>query len=417
MLTRIQALNFRSLQYVDQELAPFQVLVGPNASGKSTFLDVVGFLSDLVTSRDGVEGAVRERTHDVRDLTWMRKGTSFELAVEASLPEHVRTRQNATDFTHLRYEVRVGLDPATDELSLLKETLWLVPRHAQPVSTGQRKLFPFIESPPPTILWEERKGHRKVVNLTETGNVYFGREQVQSGLSMKIGRLRSGLGSLPEDSEKYPAGTWFRSFLYDGVQRLALIGEKLRSPSPPGAPRLFRPDGSNLPWVVQDFKEKNPERFQEWLDHVQTALPDVQGIETIERPEDRHRYLVLKYKNGLEAPSWLVSDGSLRLLALTLLAYLPETGGAYLIEEPENGIHPRAVDTVFQALSSAYAAQVFLASHSPVVLSASSPKQVLCFARTPSGATDIVRGDHHPALAEWKGQTDLGTLFAGGVLG
>jgi predicted ATPase len=116
-------------------------------------------------------------------------------------------------------------------------------------------------------------------------------------------------------------------------------------------------------------------------------------------------------------PSWLISDGTLRLLALTLLAYLPDTSGVFLIEEPENGIHPRAVETVFQSLSSVYDAQVLLATHSPVVLSVAKPEQVLCFARTPDGATDIVRGSEHPRLREWRGETDLGTLFASGVLG
>jgi hypothetical protein len=44
-------------------------------------------------------------------------------------------------------------------------------------------------------------------------------------------------------------------------------------------------------------------------------------------------------------------------------------------------------------------------------------RQVLCFARDSSGATDIVPGNEHPGLAKWKGETDLGTLFASGVLG
>jgi predicted ATPase len=146
-------------------------------------------------------------------------------------------------------------------------------------------------------------------------------------------------------------------------------------------------------------------------------LPDLKAIKTVEREEDRHRYLVLELDNGLRVPSWLISDGTLRLLALTLLAYLPEFGGIFLIEEPENGIHPRAVETVFQSLSSVYDSQVLLATHSPVVLSVAKPEQVLCFAKTAEGATDIVRGSEHPRLREWKGETDLGTLFAGGVLG
>lgn len=140
-------------------------------------------------------------------------------------------------------------------------------------------------------------------------------------------------------------------------------------------------------------------------------------MHTVERPEDRSRYLVLDYATGLQAPSWLVSDGTLRMLALTILAYLPDMEGTYLIEEPENGIHPSAVETVFQSLSSVYRAQILLATHSPVILSLAKADQVLCFNRTAQGATDIVLGSEHPRLRTWRGETDLGTLFASGVLG
>ncbi|NLE39792.1 MAG: ATP-binding protein, partial [Pirellulaceae bacterium] len=83
----------------------------------------------------------------------------------------------------------------------------------------------------------------------------------------------------------------------------------------------------------------------------------------------------------------------------------------------ENGIHPRAVATLLQSLSSVWDAQVLLASHSPVVLGIVSPRQVLCFKKTDGGATDIVLGSEHPQLREWKSESDLGSLFAAGVLG
>jgi predicted ATP-dependent endonuclease of OLD family len=118
--------------------------------------------------------------------------------------------------------------------------------------------------------------------------------------------------------------------------------------------------------------------------------------------------LVLIYRGGLEAPSWLASDGALRLLTLTLPAYLPECRGVYLIEEPENGIHPRAVETMFQSLSSVYDAQILLATHSPILLSIVKPEQVLCFAKSSEGATDIVQGSDHPALKNWRRETSLG---------
>ena len=68
MIRLIEALNYRSLRYISQDLEDFHVLVGPNASGKSSFLDVVAFLGQFVT--DGLEQAVYERARDFRDLVW-----------------------------------------------------------------------------------------------------------------------------------------------------------------------------------------------------------------------------------------------------------------------------------------------------------------------------------------------------------
>jgi hypothetical protein len=78
---------------------------------------------------------------------------------------------------------------------------------------------------------------------------------------------------------------------------------------------------------------------------VRTALEDTRDIRTIEREDDKHRYLVVEYDNGASVPSWLVSDGTLRLLALTIPAYLKDMQGVFLVEEPENGpgLVPRLV--------------------------------------------------------------------------
>ena len=82
MIRRIQALNYRCLRYADVRLDRFHVLVGPNASGKSTLFDVVAFLGDLV--RDDLEAAIGRRTRNFQDLVWGRpkQDLHFELAVE-----------------------------------------------------------------------------------------------------------------------------------------------------------------------------------------------------------------------------------------------------------------------------------------------------------------------------------------------
>lgn len=235
--------------------------------------------------------------------------------------------------------------------------------------------------------------------------------------SFKLGPRRSALGNLPEDESKFPVATWLKSLLSEGVQQLILNSLLIRRASPPGRGRTFRPDGSNLPSVLAELERTKPGRIEEWVAHLQAALPDLETIRTVERPDDKHRYLMLGYRGGVDVPSWMTSDGTLRLLALTLPAYLSDLSGIYLIEEPENGIHPRAVETMFQSLSSVYDAQILLATHSPVILSLVEPRQLLCFAKTEEGATDIVLGSDHPVLRKWKGETNLSTLFASGVLG
>lgn len=422
IVTRVEALGYRSLRYVAQELGPFHVLVGPNASGKSTFLDVLAFLGDIVKAgaQAAIEGDARlgipHRAPDGKHLTWKRQGTRIELAVEFSIPaERLIRLRNGIDKV-CRYEL--ALD-TSEQLQIVAETLWLRP--ATKSQTTQRSLFPNNSEPPPNIVHLPRKhapsGWRKVLwRGEEPGSVTFSSETGNWNSPFRIALDKAALASLPEDEDKFPVATWFRQTLQAGVQRLALSGEAMRRPCPPGRARGFQTDGSNLPLVVHLLESMHSERFAAWIAHVREALPDLRSVTTRERDEDRHRYLVVQYENGLEAPSWLVSDGTLRLLALTLLAYLPDLTGTILIEEPENGIHPRAVETVFQSLSSIYGAQVLLATHSPVVLSMADLDQVLCFARTTDGETDIVPGRQHPKLRSWKGGIDLGTLLASGAL-
>lgn len=417
MIRLIEALDFRCLRYINQRLDRFLVLVGPNASGKTTFLDVVAFLGQLVS--EGLEPAINERTQNFQDLVWHRSKDNLELAVELEIPPERRKLLQKSAYDTIRYEVRIGIDRKTREVSILSEKVLLKESVKQRNHHIQRPLFPTEPEPPKTLITP--KGSRRIkttVNKVAGGNDNFYDETGKGwDHSFKLGPRKSALGNLPDDESKFPVATWLKSFLVEGVQRLVLNSVFMRRPSPPGQPKRFRPDGSNLPWVVHDLYNKYPDRFQEWIQHLKTAFPDLTDIRTVDRPEDRHRYLVLCYENNIEVPSWMASDGTLRLLALTLPAYFPELEGVYLIEEPENGIHPCAVETMFQSLSSVYGAQILLATHSQVILSVAKVSQVLCFSKTEKGATDIVLGNEHPALRNWKGETNLGVLFAGGVLG
>jgi predicted ATPase len=420
MISLIEALNFRCLRYVRQPLQPFQVLLGPNASGKTTFLDVVAFLGRLVS--DGIETAVEERTSNFSDLLWKQQGDRFELAIEATIPDERRAILEDQDFDRVRYEVAVGIEPSSHEVQILAEKVLLL--QSNDVATGQRQrdLFPDPTAPPDTIIPTRRPGARKVINKVPDGNDQFNPESRSKAgkgwtYAFNLGPRKSALGNLPSDESKFPVSTWLRELLTQGVQPFVLNSLLIRKASAPTRRRGFKTDGSNLPWVVADLQRKAPKLCKEWIDHLRTALPDIVDVHVRTRPDDRHAYLVIENRDGLFIPSWMASDGTLRMLALTLPAYLPGFQGVYLIEEPENGIHPRAVEAVFLSLTSAYDAQILLASHSPVVLSCARVDDILCFAKSAEGATDIVRGPDHPRLREWRSETNLGLLFAAGVLG
>ncbi len=310
-------------------------------------------------------------------------------------------------FDTVRYEVALRSDPQTREVGFEGESIAL-------------QIGSYREEIPPTLLLRYPSPTSPTVFRDHTSVAFFASEtssQEGQGFSFRLGPRRSALANLPEDESKFPVATWLKALLSEGVQRLVLNSLSIRQASPPGQGRALRPDGSNLPWVVADLERQAPERLREWIGHLQTALPDLETVRTVERADDKHRYLMLGYRGGIEIPSWMASDGTLLLMALSLPAYLPDLSGIFLIEEPENGIHPRAVETMFQSLSSVYGAQILLATHSPVILSLVEPEQLLCFSKNPEGATEIVLGSDLPALKEWRGETSLGVLFASGVLG
>ena len=423
MVNRIEAFGFRSLHYVSQRLGPFHVLVGPNASGKSAFLDVLAFLSDL--QRIDLEHAIMGflphgipvRATDPRQLTWMGRGESFELALETSVPDDVRHRLQRADSAVCRYEIAIK---ASEPYGIMRENLWLKPRRDEVESP--RSTFPNPSLTDTGIVMDPDKrapaGWRRVIHRDhESERVTFRSETSSRSIRLRISKGKSVLSGLPAEKQNFPVAWRFHRMLTEGVQRIALSSDTMRRTSPPARSTTFRSDGSNLPHVVDSFMNTHPDRYADWLMHVQEALPDIEQIYTRMQPWDHHRYLVIKYRTGLEAPSWVVSEGTLRFLALTLLAYRPGPGGPYLIKEPENGIHPHDMELVLQSLSSIYGSQVLVTTHSPDVARLANVDQLLCFARDANGATDVVVGSAHPRLRGWSGPKDLGLLLGSGVLG
>ena len=376
--------------------------------------------------RDGVEAAVEKRTDNFQDLVWGRpsKNPAFELAVEFEIPEDLKHRLPPDkEFEIFRYEVRIGEKQSSVIIDTERALLMAEPKHdSEPI---QRSFFPLPILPVDTILiGGRRRGCRSILSKSKEGKDNFSIEvSPQSGkgwaVSISFGPHRSALGNLPESPERFPVATHVKRMLETRVTRLFLDSGKMRESSPPSLRRKgFSFDGANLPWAIANLKEADPKSYHDWLAHVRTTLPDIETINIVDREDNRHAHLMMDYKSGLQVPSWMASDGTLRFLALTLLPYLADQGYLYLLEEPENGVHPSALEAVYDSLASIYDSQVLVSTHSPAFLRLIDPKEALCFAKDDQGATDIVHGVDHPLLRDWRGEAvDTNLLFATGVIG
>jgi len=426
-LIKIQYSLFKVFSYINQEIGNFQILIGPNASGKSSFLDGLSFVKYLTNNTlDSVIDYLVEG--DFYSLVHMRNSNGFILAFDFAIsPAHQKLLAEATDkswyknYKHspdiVRYEIKIAIDD-NGTLHIEHEALLLgfkekaydkyIPR--------QVELFPNPVKPhTETLVAGKRRPGWYIIFSRKGDTVYFRSETTNWNMPYKVGSLKLGLSAIPEDIKRFPVAISIRDFFASSVQHVQLVSDRLRKPSPPGSPTSFKPDGSNLARVISVLKTKHSQQYKWWLRQVKNILADVSDISVFERPEDKHSYLSIQYNNGIEIPSWSLSDGTLRIIALTLIGYLPEKR-LYTIEEPENGIHPKALEGVYEVLSNMKNSQVLLATHSPVLLRLAGPNSLLIFAKNSAGVGDVVSGTAHPLIRSIQNELDLDLLFASGVL-
>lgn len=457
MITRLEATRYRCFEHLGVDVGEFRVLVGANGSGKTTLLDLPGLLGDLLDAKYVVDAFVprrrkssegKARAGSLRELVFAGRGDDFSFAIEAKLPEAIQAKlvegmfqrlgkaqrqkyQSSLDIdnrrwpSHIRYEL--GLRVSEDrDLHVVQEYLFVFPEAFKPNRTepGYQGV---------RVRERSRKGWRMILQREFGQTAEFTPEVPIPGKRTRTTKVGIGdtLLAMPrmlfESEHEYPAARWLHNLLTTETVFLNPDWEAMRFACPPGQPKTITPDGRNAPWLAMELKRQDApvdtpvtyrsERYTDWLSHVQTALPQVEDIDVREREDDHHSYFVVRYRGGFEVPSSGLSDGTLRILTLTLLPYLNKQPSILVTEEPENGIHPRAIEAVLQSLSSMYDSQVWVSSHSPVVLAQARLEHLVCARPNDEGGVNMVAGSEHPRLVEWRGEIDLGSLFAAGVLG
>ena len=430
MISRIEAYKYRCFNVLDVSLGQLHVLAGSNGSGKTTLLDIPALLGDLlqVTNVNDaffkpVNGRERARAEVAQEIVHQLRGDYFMFAIEVDLPESVidlLVRDASPAWmkkfsdpllrpTTARYELSFRIRDSSLEVN--EEHLTLFPNNDNGPEHGMGLVgsSEYVSSKPwfkvISRRWGEKARYQAEYQAGKSSILEFGLRDTQLALSV-----------LPADYDLYPAALWLQTFLIEGSHCYTPQWPAMRLAASPRDKDAFKVDGSSLPWQVHALQHRDPEGLNEWLELVQMALPSIAKIEAKQRIDDSFCYLEVTYSNGMVVPSSGLSHGTLHILALTIIPYLQNAPKIITLEEPENGIHPKAIDAVLEALKLTSDTQLWLSTHSPVVLANTEVKQIITMRFNQDGATEVLKGHEHPRLKTWKGEVDLGTLFAAGVL-
>jgi predicted ATPase len=383
ILEGIRIQNYRSLKDVtlgktfeDQKpeaLPRLMAVIGANGVGKSTLLDVFGFIGDCLN--DGVEAAC-DRPH--------RGG--FErlrtLGAIGPIQFEIRYRQ-AKGERPISYSLHIDLDKK-GRATVVYERL-----RQRRIGKSNGQPYSFLEMTNGNgFAWsgEEVDG----VEGKERSNIAMSDRQVL-GIST--------LGTLVD----HPRISQFRSFL-GGWYLSYFVPELARSQPMAGAEPHLNRRGDNLAKYLQFIERQQPVNFKKALDWIATKIPGLEAIGSAKAPDGR---LLLEFHaKGYDKPFYQqdMSDGSLKLLAYMLLMEDPDPAPFIGIEEPENGLHHQLLELLANELQTLAmrprGPQVLVTTHSPNFVDALTPSEVWILEKQSDGYSSLTRAADLPSVQQ-----------------
>lgn len=356
MLSRFRVQGFKSLLDVEIGLAPLVVLMGPNAAGKSNLLEALLLLSRLATEQT-LSAALASplRGYPLEAFSLPDGGLEAllqqdrsELCLEAVVQPARLAKRAAPE--PLLYRVALQIQPKTGTLEIADEYLARLKRDGTP------KQKPRIEKAGDSLIVRQlgesgAPRHEPLgLNHTQVSNRQFTGEHRYPDFD----RLRNELSA-------------WQTYYLD--PRIAM-----REPQPPREVTDIGPRGEWIAPFLYRLKESEAHRkyFLAIGRALRSAIPTIEHLDVDLDPRRGTLDIVIQ-QDGTPYSSRVVSEGTLRVLALCCLAGNPWPGELIAFEEPENGVHPRRIEVIADLLASMAAqgrSQVVVTTHSPTLIAA-----------------------------------------------
>lgn len=386
MLTRLRIKGFKNFLDSEVRFGPFTCIAGPNGAGKSNLFDAILFLSDLANFPI-VEAAARVRGRTGKDngsisALFARTGTAawkdIELEVDFIVSKVVKDdfgRDASPSSTYLTYAIVLKyiapMGGGSERIELVKEELTYISKS----QARKRLAFPTSQSFLDSVVAGTKRSDYISTEQREGATVIQLRQDRVQGPPSRVPAASSPRTVLSTvNTDDRPTALAARREMQAWVQ-LQLEPSKLRKPDDFSSIEQLASDGEHLPSTILRLGE-----FDAVANLLSKLLPDVDSLRVDIDEARRSRTLFLKQRDGSEYPARSLSDGTLRFLALAVMACDPKAGGVICMEEPENGIHPARVPAIVELLKAmvvdATAAvgegnplrQVLVNTHSPIVI-------------------------------------------------
>ena len=350
--------GFKSIQNVElKDVSPFMVLAGANGTGKSNFVDALVFLSKVIDM--GVSKAVSEfggienligPNHNARVI-----GYKIEFEIEKQI---------------YQYEIRVTLNNIA---SRIKDESLKILKDGQIIFDSD-KVRKELEAKKESNTSDDLIGAGLLGAL---GGLIWGamKDSDQIGQDI-INGVATGVGLKLLTDEKYSSDDSFlrQNKEFQGLKNVKIfridpftIKNRRSTGNNPG--ELNR-DGSNIAAVLEKLEKDNELREQiiEWMSVI---VPEMKKVSVKTQNIDNSKGLFFEEDSGDRFPAHMVSDGTIYALCL-LVAVLTRVKqpGITIIEEPERGLHPKAIGELIDFI------REHASTHHPIILTTHSESVV-----------------------------------------
>jgi predicted ATPase len=401
MLKRVAIKGYKSLADVEVELEPLCVIFGPNAAGKSNFLDALQLLSRLATSRTLKEAfqppyrgtPLESFTFGANGISGLLERESLSFTIEADVelappvveavnqqiqemkrrpkeePDHNGADGKQSAFVrekYLRYRIEIEILPRAGILRVANE--YLAALNAKGAPVGGRR--PFLER-------MEDRLHLRMEGQAHP--IYY------------EPYLDHSILSLPLYPPHYPHLVAMRQELASWFFFYFEPRERMRAPNPVKEVRHIGLMGEELAAFLNTLRVLDPRQFRNVEKSLHLIIPAITGIDV---GVNNLGEVELRLMEGTTpVPARVVSEGTLRTLGLLALGGAHEPPALLGFEEPENGIHPRRIKLIaefLKTMADTRNTQIIATTHSPI-LPDLIPDQFLYACRKRQGYTEIER--------------------------